>query len=234
MVSLRQVAYCIGITDGFRVLEDFFGYVSIPSIPLNGSLSLRTQLERLRYPHIHLNLIRVGIELFNRGDEEEIDYAVQYTRDIYATVDMSIGRVQRCSITTAESNGREAIGCDEEARILTREWTVPNNGLDVFFVRTYAGLTVGFSAINGPCNKNSGLLNGSVVAIEEDRDKTGAILAHEIGHYLGLNHSPDQNNLMHDVVPTVPDPRVPHADYLTSDQGDVMLQHCFVRAPCWD
>lgn len=231
MVSLRQIARCIGIADGFRVLEDFFGYVSIPSNAPTGSLSLWEQVDRIGRRHIHLNLIRVSIEDFTRADEEEIDYALQSTRDLYATVNLGIGRVQRCFITRVQANGREYIDNHAEAEALTHEWTVPNDALDVFFVRTYAGDTVGYSAVYGPCDKDTWAdLNGSVVAIADvpnTHELTAAVLAHEVGHYLGLTHSPDPDNLMHDEVPTPP-----RVAYLTSDQGAVMRQHCFVHPPC--
>ena len=43
-----------------------------------------TQINRLQGRHVHMNLIRVGIESFTPADETEIDGAVQFTRDTYA------------------------------------------------------------------------------------------------------------------------------------------------------
>ena len=114
---------------------------------------------------------------------------MQFTRDNYAQVSLGVGRVQRFFITTADANGRDNIGSDGEAEDLTNEWTVPNDALDIFFVLTYATSTIGFSAVDGPCDKDAKGMDGSVVAIEGSADTTGFVLAHEAGHYLGLGHT---------------------------------------------
>ena len=225
MASIRQMANCIGLSGDISLVEDFYGY-------LKGGpkqLSLLKQVLLLKGKHIHLNLIRVGIESFtNEGknnDEQEINLAVQFTRDTYATVNLGIGRVERYWITTADAEGREHIDSDGEARKLTRKWTVDNDALDVFFVLTYTGTTIGLSAVDGPCNKDRKSINGSVVAIEGSPNTTGFVLAHEVGHYLGLSHRDnDSTNLMFPVVP--------NGGNLTSNQGNKMREHCFVDSGC--
>jgi hypothetical protein len=219
MASLRQLAQCIGIPGRFSVVRDFFGYMSIPS-----DLSLSAQIRRLQQEHIHLNLIRVGIESFTAADEREIDQAVQFTRDTYATVNLGVGLVRRFFITTDQANGRDNIDNDGEAEALTDEWTVDNDALDVFFVLTYAGTTIGLSAVNGPCDKNAKGMDGSVVAIEGTGNTSGFVLAHEVGHYLGLDHVIDSSNLMFGSVP--------NGGSLTNAQGTTMLGHCFVQPAC--
>lgn len=221
MASLRDIAGCIGVTGNFSVVGDFFGYTSIPQ-----DLSLLTQMRLLQGRHIHMNLIRVGIESFSDADEREIDRAVQFTRDTYATVDLGVGRVTRWFITTDNANGHENIGSDGEAEDLTNEFTIDNDALDIFFVLTYASSTIGLSRVDGPCDKNAKGMDGSVVAIEQSASITGPVLAHEAGHYLGLDsdHVDDSNNLMFDTVP--------NGGQLTSRQGADMRDHCFTRSGC--
>lgn len=220
MASLRASAKCIGVTGSFSVLRDYFGYVSVP-----GTLSTRTQIRRLKQKHVHMNLIRVGVESFTAADEQEIDAAVQFTRDAYATVKLGVGRVRRFFITTAEANGRDNIAGDGEAEALTDEWTVDNNSMDIFFVLSYSGTTIGLSAVDGSCDKDAKGMDGSVVAIEGSANTTGFVLAHEAGHYLGLSHTPSASgNLMF--------PSVPNGGNLTSSQGSNMRDHCFVWPAC--
>lgn len=224
--SLKQMAQCIGVSGNISILKDFYGYITGAPAPL----SLLKQIKLLKGKHIELNLIRVGIESFTNSDEIEIDAAVQFTRDTYATVNLGISRVRRYFITTADANGAENIDNDAEAQTLTEDWTVPNGAFDVFLVLTYATSTIGLSPTEGPCDKNEKGMNGSVVAIEGNTLMTGQTLAHELGHYLGLdqrfagNHSTDPNNLMF--------ASGPNGGTLDSVQGQKMRQHCFVYAGC--
>jgi hypothetical protein len=238
MESIRSLAQCINLRnpDDFRVVRDFFGYqTGVPKeVTYPGphsrpgvmfyELSLLQQVRRIKQRHIHLNLIRVGIESFTNSDELEIDRAVQITREIYGHVSFGIGRVERYFIRTADANGRDNIDNNAEAEALTDEWTFPSDALDIFFVLTYAGDTIGLSRLDGPCNKEAKGMDGSVIAIEGSANITGLVLAHEAGHYLGLDHVDAEENLMYTSVP--------NEGGLTSGQRDVMRAHCFTDPGC--
>jgi len=118
MESLKETASCVGLTAGFSALRDFYGYIT--GAPKR--LSLLEQIRLIHGNHIDLNLIPVGIESFTDSDHAEIDAAVQATRDIYATVNLGVGRVRRFFITTKEANGRDNIDSDGEAEDPTAEW----------------------------------------------------------------------------------------------------------------
>jgi len=203
------------------VLRDFYGYITGAPKPL----SLLEQIRLLQDKHIDLNLICVGVESFTDSDQAEIDEAVQITRDIYATVNLGVGRVRRFFITTKDADGHDNIGSDSEAEDLTDEWSADNNALDVFFVLTYLGATIGLSEVDGSCDKDTKAMSGSVVCIEESPAITGLVLAHEVGHYLGLGHREGHpENLMF--------PDTPNRGLLGSGQGSTMRKHCFVRPGC--
>jgi hypothetical protein len=173
-------------------------------------------------PKISINVIRVGSDQFTAADGREIARAIVETRATYATVGLTLelDRIGRFGIPTASAAGREIIDDDGEAVALTAEWTIPNNLLDVFFVRTYAGGTAGLSPVQGPCDKNAKGMTGAVVEIIPTL--TGQILAHELGHYLGLLHrDEDPTNLMF--------PTVPNGGLLTAGQGFIVNCHCFVE-----
>ena len=96
MASLREIADCIGIKKNFEVVRDFFGYQT--GAP--GQISLLRQMRLAQGYHVHLNLIRVGVETFTDADEQEIDSAVAFTRDTLAAVDFGVANVGRRSISS--------------------------------------------------------------------------------------------------------------------------------------
>jgi hypothetical protein len=220
MSSLRQRASCLGLPADFSVVHNFFGHVTQPS-----DLSVRTQVDRLGFQRIDINVIRVGSDQMTDADLAEIDIAVRDMRNMYATQQLAVGRVSHWEIPTAIANGAEHIGDDDEAVQLCDDWSVPNDALDVFFVLTYAGPTVGRSAVSGPCDKeDSKSMEGSVVAIEGSTTLTPLVLAHEVGHYLGLSDVVDPTSLMNGSVP--------NGGAISAFEGMIMRVHCFVKSPC--
>lgn len=172
-------------------------------------------------PSISINLIRVGSDKFTQADLATISSAVQTMRNIYATIGVSIRRVEHYVITTAQAKGRDVIDNNDEAQQLTKEWTVKNNAIDIFLVRTYVGSVAGLSPVPGPCDKDAKGMNGAVVELLGST--TGLVLAHEAGHYLGLGHTTaSSTNLMY--------PSVPNGGLLTSGQGSTVKNHCFIEA----
>jgi hypothetical protein len=221
VAQLRNMANCIGLTDNVSILNDFFAC----GRPRPGTqFSLSRQISLLRGRHIHLNIIRVGLDQYTNADHDKIAAAIQITRDIYATVNLGIGRIEYYDIETANANGREHIDNIAEAELLTREWTIPNDGLDVFFVLTWPGNYAGYSPIRGPCDKDFGSINGTVLELGLAQG-AGILLAHELGHYLGLPDEPkDNDNLMFRFAG--------EGTQLTAVQGDIMRAHCFCREGC--
>ena len=220
MASLRDTASCIGITGRISVTRDFLGFLR----GAQGRLSLLRQVQRLQGRHVHMNFIRVGSDQFTESDLAEIDAALQAIRDLYAPINLGVGRIEHYAISTADANGAENIDDNDEAVELTNDWTVDNSALDIFFVLTYATSTIGYSRVDGPCDKDAKGMDGSVVAIEGSVNTTGFVLAHEAGHYLGLSHSSSANNLMFGTFP--------NGGALSSAQGSDMRDHCFAKSGC--
>jgi hypothetical protein len=218
MESVKQACTRIGlnVVQPVSLLHGFFGFLS--NQPPQ-AVSLRQQVLLVSGKHVHMNLITVGD--YNWTELLEAERALQITRDKYAQVNLGVGRVEWYTISAAAAGGRDNIDSDGEAEALTDEWTVPNHALDIFFVKTYAGSTIGLSRVDGPCDKDAEGMDGSVVAIESSPDISGLVMAHEAGHYLGLSHVNDSTNLMN--------PSVPNGGGLTAGQGNNMKDHCFVN-----
>jgi hypothetical protein len=230
MISLRTTAQSLGLSGSFSLICDFFGYDAAPR-----DLSLQLQIWRLQSHVLDLNLIRVGFDSLTEDErritEQKIDAAVQFARDLFASVDLGIGRVRRYSITAAEANGLQYLESTCDAALLTYEWSVPIDAVDVFFVLSYdgdcGGDCLGVSAISGSCDKNAcdaadcDCLTGSVIDISS-LPLMKQVLPHEVGHYLGLDHASDLGNLMHPVAAEA-------FTALTCAQGSKLRSHCFVR-----
>jgi hypothetical protein len=248
-VSMRSLLGCIGVdtTQEVSVLGHVFGFARRrmprdPDAAAVSSVSVRQQMLALQGRHLHLNVIRVGydgIAAGNRDAEvEKLDYAVYKTRNIYRTVSLGIGRVEHFAIDTADANGRDDIGSADEADALSDEWSVPNDGIDVFVVRNISADFVGISPRPGSCEKgpdNDGLVGG-----ESGRgfEAVARTFAHEVGHFLNLphNHGDDcptttagQNNLMAQTRCAL---STRDSVLLTGAQGTTMRGRCQVRPGC--
>lgn len=212
MASLRKAAQCIGLKADFAVIRDLYGYwTGAPK-----QLSLLTQVKLLQGKHIHLNLIRTAS--FTNPLLRQIDAGLQFMRDTYAAVGVGVGRIQRFVVP---QGGYEIIVSADVAADLMGTWYAPNDGVDVFLVLIIVGL-LGESPTPGSCDKDD-KDHGVIIDVFNNTD-LGTTFAHEIGHYLGLEHEDDPNNLMF--------PSSPNGGKLTAGQGATMKLHCSMRAGC--
>jgi hypothetical protein len=168
--------------------------------------------------YLDLNVVYVGYEDFAQGDYNKVGYAIdKYLPSIYGKVGLRLGAVSYYAI----SNWQWSSSIDEsDTEALTDRYTVPDSGVDVFVVRTLHGAE-GVSEQNGSCDKNSSSgRTGVVVSLQGDCHNVGNTFAHEIGHYLGLEHCDEEGNFMY--------PSSNSYDGIYTWQGEKMNQHCFV------
>jgi hypothetical protein len=170
-----------------------------------------------------INIIRVGAENFTSAQRQRINDGISFARSIYEQVDFTIGDpVDRWIISVAEAGSRLVIDDGGEAKDLTEEWTVPNDKIDVFISLDIKDAS-GWSPIGGPCDKDASGWSGSVIDIEGDSSYFGNSLAHEMGHYMGLDHVSDPDNFIGNNGDS------DSKTGITVAQGNTMKGHCFVR-----
>ena len=205
-------------------------------------MSLKEQMTRLRGVRSNLNFIAVGSDQFADSDFIKSDYSIFKLRNVYRPVGVGIGRVQHWVVSTADTNGLDTPTTTGDLEDLTQDWTVPNDGIDLFVphnmsVASNGGQILGRSAIDGPCDKNAKGMNGATCGLR-GREQTARTFAHELGHYLGLSHNhgdtcptstTEQNNLMAQSRCAI---STRNSVLLTSSQGGNMDDHCSIKAGC--
>ncbi len=169
---------------------------------------------------LDVNVILVGSDNFTAAHRVQTDDSIAIARSIFAKVGLDLSVVGRFRIPDA--GGYETIDSASEAADLTSDWTVPNDALDLFVVRVMTDAD-GRSPVNGPCDKDEKGSTGSVVSLNGSTSNSGNTFAHEIGHYLGLNHVPDSGNFIGGNGASN------SSTGIFDWQGNVMEGHCFIK-----
>jgi hypothetical protein len=212
-LSVRDIAArSLGVSGDLSVDDDLYGYVfrgddgsvfgtleDVDVLPGSGeptTRSLRRHLETISgIAAIDLVLILVGHNtdfsgVVTREQVTKIQYGLQVARDVFATVDLGIRKLVWWRIPMANVEEYADISGNAEARRLAREHSGPAGGIDVFFVQTISGAG-GLAPGNppGPIDKDENLrMTGVLVALDGTHFWVGHGIAHEVGHYLGLEH----------------------------------------------
>jgi hypothetical protein len=236
-ISIKNAALlCLGVSGTVSVRRDIFGYVWGP---MARTLSVKTHLTRIRTNAVNLCIFLVGHEpdfsgMFTPANAQTMQFAVDVTRELYAQVGVSVRKLFWRRIPLDEANGFNVVNASG-ATNLTEAFSGPNDGIDVFFVTTITDAG-GWSSPNpggGPCDKDEKGRTGAVLELQSTDFFTGVLMAHEVGHYLGLVHGTDMTNIMgadtnNDGIGEINS----GSTGITTSQGNTMKSHCSIRLPC--
>ncbi|PYL25979.1 MAG: hypothetical protein DMF37_03435 [Verrucomicrobia bacterium] len=152
-----------------------------------------------------INIIKVGD--FDAQEGVDLYTAVDLTRQVYEKRDITFREVRRWIIHNADAGSYTVINSEDEFRDLLEDWSVQNDYVDVFVAQSFSWSTYnGYAGdIPGPASKG-GRKDGVAVDKTSYTDASGVkrlnisvlgpLIGHEVGHYLGLSHLEETNNLM--------------------------------------
>ena len=214
--------------------------------PRRPTVSLLGLLRGIAGDHVNLNVFRVGADQFTDADHHRADFALFRVREVFDAAGLRMGRLAHYDIATADADGLDAPTSTADLIRLSRKWRGYKDAIDVFFPRamsvtvtidgkTYSAL--GRSAIDGPCDGKvvGDDMSGAVCGLWWSFDETARTFAHEVGHYLGLEHnhgddcptsSAAQDNLM---AQSRCASSIRDSVDLTRAQGRTARSHCAVR-----
>lgn len=253
VLSVRDVAQRrLGLNGAFSVTDDLYGYpfraadgtvfgtlAVNDTFPRSGQPLTRSLTEHLRTidgPATNLCVILVGHEddfsgVVSRLQVATVQYGLQVMRDLYAQQGFGVRRILWQRIPKADAGSAWNLANRAEVKTLTSDWTCYQDGIDVFVVQSIVGAWgYSHSPGAGPCDKNDAEdLSGVVGICTLTRHLTGIMLAHEVGHYLGLDHTTSMANVMGDDpdgdgIGAIDDGSLA----LSATEGATMKTHCSV------
>lgn len=234
-VSLRAVAAsCLGLSGDFTVKRGVYGYIWGP---IDRELRLKSHLDLIRDDAFNVCVFLVGHEpgfagWWSQAEAQSMQTTIDVMRSLYAQVGVGVRRIFWRYIPTDEATGYWSVDAGE-ATDLTEDFSGPNDGIDVFFVKNVSDAG-GWSNSDGPCDKDDkGERTGAVLELSGSDTFDGILLAHEVGHYLTLKHANDITNVMGDDSDGDGIGSINSTSLnLTTSQGNKMKASCWMRPAC--
>jgi hypothetical protein len=184
-------------------------------------------------PTFGVHLIKVGT--FEAGESADLTAALAEVARHFERHSFGVTPVECRQIADADAGALVALRDDTAFGDLLQGWTCPNLLIDLFVVQLFDwnGVNALTGHIPGPevkGGREDGAATtkrgyGPVGAAHLVVDELGNIIAHELGHYLGLKHNKtDKTNLMYEFA-------VGRGTNLDDGQRKKIAKHGFVHKP---
>lgn len=148
---------------------------------------------------------------------------------IYSQAGLEIGQITYHDVVGLPQNRYlyidTLVGANSElADLFSLSAGVDSSGVNIFIVQDIADAVGIAGAISGPPGYNGTINSGIAIGVEYlDYYDGGIVLAHEVGHYLGLFHTTEYNGSNYENIPDTPVCDV--SNDLDGD-GYVMVEEC--------
>lgn len=142
---------------------------------------------------LDMNLfLAAGLSITNPATDTKLQAAVTHARDLLAQVGLRVGEISYHTMTNPAYDELDSIYTSAEAgEMMAQSKVAPDGRMNIFFVKTpNVDKPQGGWSPAIPGAKRGGTYASGVVVDYDDYDAAtvGVIVAHEIGHYLGLQH----------------------------------------------
>jgi hypothetical protein len=242
MFSLKSTLAARGLIGPYSVARDVFGFqrARVPLRPdlSDATVSLLAWAKLKKSESFNVNIVAVGADQFTNAMWDEVDTAVHRLSEVWGPIGIGVKWVDHVFVSTANAQGLDMITSEYEIDTLLDTWYVDNDGIELYFPAVWnvqipqsdgtTTVVLGASPTPGPCHdeKNGKGPNGVSVGLA-GRKKSSRTCAHEVGHYLGLEHQNYYSwNLMAQSKFAV-EPKWQQVA-LTSGQDATATAHCMV------
>ncbi len=221
------------LPNGPRSRLSDFGFRALLVAETPGDLRL-TELSGVSHgSRLDLNVFYVGgldPALTEERGPPFLQEALNVFESIYSQAEIEIGDVQQFEVVGGLRERFETIELrygilEELPHLFALSAGARNPGINLFFVREiYETLAISGGTPGPPGMQGTGA-SGIAFSIDklDDPELLGKVIAHEIGHYLGLFHTSEQTGFVLDPLPDTPECRL---DRDSDGDGMLSLEEC--------